>query len=101
MQKVFIYSFEGSFNGKPEYEYTYPKVGDTHKCLLFVSQSNNELDIEKANSEIAYYGFENINNLRGNSFNVDALNTDLYRGFSGFYEEALQEGSSLVFYPNA
>jgi hypothetical protein len=30
---------------------------------------------------------------------VEVLNTEPYRGFSGFYEEALSSGSALVFYP--
>ena len=38
--------------------------------------------------------------MRYGKLQVEVLNTDLYRGFAGFYEGALQNGSTLVFYPN-
>ena len=100
MKKIFVYGFEGFFNGKSEFEYTYPEIGATHNCMLFISQPIDELSFEHASIEIARYGFENINNLRGGSMNIETLNTDTYRGFSAYYEEALQEGSSIVYYPN-
>jgi hypothetical protein len=31
---------------------------------------------------------------------VESLNTDRGKKFAGFYEEAIVEGSSLVYYPN-
>ena len=100
MKTVVIYSFRGRFAGKAEYEYTYPKVGDTHNCLCFISQDNEELEFENAVNESLKYGFTDTENWAGNPLKVEVLNTEGYRRFSGFYEEALNEGSSLVYYPN-
>jgi hypothetical protein len=68
--------------------------------LLFISQDNEELDFENAVNEGRKYGFTDTENWVGNPLQVEVLNTEGYRRFSGFYEEALNEGSSLVYYPN-
>ena len=36
---------------------------------------------------------------RRGALKVEVLTTDMYRGFAGFYEEALRTGSALVYYP--
>lgn len=100
MKTVVLYGFRGRFAVEPEYEYKCPVMGDAHNCLLFIAQDSQELDFEAAIKEGLRYGFSELENLRGNPLIVDVLNTDTYRGFAGFYEEALQEGSSLVYYPS-
>ena len=100
MKVVIIYGFEGLYNGKPEYEYHFPKFNDTHKCMLFISQENEELDFDIAKNEASKFGFIKLRNITGNPLKIEVLNTDLYKGFSVFYEEALKEGSSFVYYPN-
>ena len=100
MNTVFIYGFTGKYNGKPEYDYANPESHAEHKCMLFLSQENNEVSFEAASNEIVKFGFEEITNLSGNQLKVEVLNTEQYKGFTGFYEEALNEGSALVYYPN-
>jgi hypothetical protein len=101
MKTVIIYGFQGRFNGKSEYAYTYPEIGAIHKCMLFVAQQDQGLNFENAIKEGLRYGFSDMENLKGNPLKVEILNTETYRGFSSFYEEAIERGSSLVYYPNS
>ncbi len=100
MKTVLLYGFEGTYTGGNEYDYHHPELNETHKCLLFVSQESSEPNFELAEEEYKKYGFTDVTGLKGKELNVDALNSDSYKGFSGFYEEALNEGSCLVYYPN-
>lgn len=100
MITVVIYGFEGKFNGKSEYDYAFPKIGDIHKCMLFLKQENDELNFDFATSEISKFGFSDLVDLKANAIRVEVLNTDGFKRFAPFYEEALEEGSSLVYYPN-
>ena len=46
------------------------------------------------------YGFAEVEFSGFGPLQVDVLDTPRFKGFAGFYEEALREGSALVFYPN-
>ncbi|MEL0653402.1 hypothetical protein V6257_00015 [Pseudoalteromonas issachenkonii] len=100
MSIVVIYGFEGIFSGEDEYEYSFPKINEKHRCMLFLMQESDELNFEIASIEIGKFGFGKLSNLRGNPLKVEVLNTDSFKGFNCFYEEALNSGSSLVVYPN-
>ena len=99
-KSVLIYSFEGRYTGSPEYDFTEPAVGDTHKCILFLFQNQQSCDFENAKEECRRFGFSEIANLKGKTIAVEGLNTDKARKFIPYYEEAIAEGSSLVWYPN-
>tara|TARA_A200000159_G_scaffold155933_1_gene170280 strand:- start:62 stop:415 length:354 start_codon:yes stop_codon:yes gene_type:complete len=99
MSKVFIYGFTGTFTEKPEYDYAHPDVGATHKCMLFLRQESATTEFLNAENEAKKFGFSSITNLAGNQLQIDVLNTEAYKGFTGYYNEALKEGSSLVYYP--
>jgi hypothetical protein len=101
VKTVLVYGFQGRFHGRSAYEFVYPAVGDTHKCLLFIAQENPGLDFEGAIGEALKFGFVDLQDLRGNPLKVEVLNTSAFSGFAGFYEEALQIGSALVYYPNS
>jgi len=100
MTTVFVYGFRATYSGQSQYDYEAPEVGATHDALLFISQESTNVDFASANNEIAKFGFESVEALRGASLKVESLNSDSYRGFAGFYDEALRNGSSLVYYPN-
>ena len=100
MITVVIYGFEGKFKGKSEYDFNFPEIDDIHKCMLFLKQENDELNFDFATSEITKFGFSDLVDLRGNPIRVEVLNTDGFKRFMPFYEESLEEGSSLVYYPN-
>ena len=99
MSKVFIYGFTGTFTEKPEYDYAHPDVGATHKCMLFLRQESATTEFLNAENEAKKFGFSSITNLAGNQLQIYVLNTEAYKGFTGYYNEALKEGSSLVYYP--
>jgi hypothetical protein len=67
--------------------------------MLFLRQESESGEFESATAECHRYGFEAIENISYGKLDVEVLNTEPYRGFSGFYEEALASGSALVFYP--
>lgn len=100
MTTVAVYGFEGRFDGPSEHEYRHPEVGAVHKCMLFLAQDSGNEAWEMAQSECRKYGFLETWSMSFGLLKTEVLNTDAYRGFAGFYEEALREGSSLVFYPN-
>jgi hypothetical protein len=100
MPTVHVYGFTGKYTGSAEYDYRHPELGATHKCMLFLSQERDESEWDLAGVECRKYGFSEVSFSRAGKLVVDALNTDTYRGFAGFYEEALEQGSALVFYPN-
>ena len=100
MTRIAIYGFSGRYSGPSEYDWEHPRVGATHKCMLFFRQHSEVSEHDAAMSECRKYGFSDVENMRFGMLQIDALNTDLYRGFAGFYEEALRSGSALVYYPN-
>ncbi len=97
--KIFVYGFEGSYSGTSAVEYTYPEKGATHKAMLFLRQESADLDFDLAQEEIVRFGFEKIQSLRGNSLKVESMNDPKMAVFSKHYEEAIESGSSLVWYP--
>lgn len=100
MTIVAIYGFTGRYSGASEYEWNPPEAGATHKCMLFLKQESDVGQFESAVEECRRYGFDAIEDMRYGKLRVEVLNTDLYRGFSVLYEDALADGSALVFYPN-
>jgi hypothetical protein len=100
MTAVVVYGFTGQYSGPSEYDWTHPHVGDTHKCMLFLRQPEDLDAYPDAEIECRRYGFTEIQFSGCGKLQIDVLNTDAYRGFAGFYEEALSHGSALVYYPN-
>jgi hypothetical protein len=99
MSVVVIYGFSAKYGGNPEFEWNHPEVGNVHQCLLFLRQSIDSDEYELALSECRKFGFDDVSFTRRGALKVEVLNTDMYRGFAGFYEEALRTGSALVYYP--
>jgi hypothetical protein len=97
---MMIYGFSGAYSGTAEFDWKAPEVGDRHNCMLFLSQPREEDAFDDALAECARFGMGDIQNLRCGRLRVEVLNTDIYRGFACFYEEALNNGSSLLWYPH-
>ena len=94
-----IYSFSAKYAGNPEFEWHHPEVGNVHKCILFLRQADDTDEYGLALAECRRFGFQDVSFARRGVLKVEVLNTDTYRGFAGFYDEALREGSALVYYP--
>lgn len=101
MTVIYVYGFTGKYTGSPEYDYQHPELGATHNCMLFLRQDEDADQFLLAEAESKKYGFGEFLSVGAGKFVIDVLNTDTYRGFSGFYKEALESGSALVYYPNA
>lgn len=101
MVVIYVYGFTGKYTGRPEYDYSHPELGATHKCMLFLRQDEDSDQFSLAEAESRKYGFGEFTFARAGKLDTDALNTDAFRRFADFYEEALEDGSALVFYPNA
>ncbi|WP_457098137.1 hypothetical protein [Lysobacter sp. P5_B9] len=100
MSVIVIYGFSGQYSGNSEYDWNHPDLGVTHKCILFLRQTADSDEYDRAEAECRRYGFAEIAFSRRGKLQVEVLNTDAFRGFAGFYQEALDQGSALVFYPN-
>jgi len=100
MSPVAIYSFEGRFAGKAEYEYNFPEPGGTHKCMLFLMQDSEEQSWEAAGAECARYGFTDIQPTDFGIMNPAVLEEEAFKGFRVNYDETLALGSSLIYYAN-
>ena len=97
--KVLIYFFEGTYSGASNIDYNHPESGSAHKGILFLRQQSEELDFDFAHEKIAEFGFKDFELRRGSSLTVESLNDPKMQKFSSYYEEALECGSSLVWYP--
>ena len=101
MPTVLVYGFSGEYSGESDYDWAPPEAGVRHNCMLFLRQESSRANERLAHIEIARFGFLDVAISRSGALDVEILSSSTYRGFAGFYEEALREGSALVFYPNA
>jgi len=96
---VILYLCEGKYAGPGALEFNPPQVGAHHKFLLFLRQADPTLSYSDASAEAARFGFAPVNVLNGKQLDVESLNS--MSGFTKHYEEALSQGSSLVWYPQS
>lgn len=96
---VMIYGFSGRYTGNGAFEWDAPSIGARHRAMLFLLQEDERDAFDLALAECIRFGFDEIQDLRCGRMQVDALNSEAYRGFSVFYEEALEAGSALLYYP--
>lgn len=68
--------------------------------MLFLKQESEVDDFAAAAKECGRYDFTDLEHMCCGKLQIDVLNSDLYRGFAGFYEEALTSSSALLYYPN-
>ena len=101
MSTIAVYGFEGRFDGPSEYEYRYPEVGATHRCMLFLAQKSAGEGWDLAQAECAKFGFMETWSMTFGLLKPEVLITDGYQRFAPYYEEALHDGSSLVIYPGS
>lgn len=97
--RIFVYGFEGTYSGSSEIEYSNPEAGATHRAMLFLRQDSESVDFDLALAVINKFGFTKIQSLRGNQLKVESMSDPKMAVFPKYYEEALETGSSLVWYP--
>jgi hypothetical protein len=99
MKFVYLYSGTARFTGSGSFEWSSPRVGDTHKFILFNAQDVDERLDSSAVGELKDYGFDEIIIGNGKPIAVDSLNDPQMQVFHAHYEGALSNGSSLAWYP--
>lgn len=99
MKIVYLYSGTGKFAGTGSFEWNSPRLGDTHKFMLFMTQDIDERHDIAAIEELRAYGFIEIAIGAGRPMAVDSLNDPRMHVFQTHYEGALSNGSSLAWYP--
>jgi hypothetical protein len=96
---VFLYPGEGTYSATGFFEWNCPAEGSRHKLILFLAQESTEADQKIAFNEISKHGFVDIQLGEGRPIAVEAMNEPHMQVFSRYYEGALSEGSSIVWYP--
>jgi hypothetical protein len=96
---VYVYSGSGTFTGASAFAWNSPKVGMSHRFILFLTQEQDVDHPEAALRELSDFGFANLQLSPGKPLAIESLNLVEMRKFHSHYEGALAEGSSLVWYP--
>ena len=99
MPTVFVYLAEATYRGPSEFDWPNPQIGARHKLLLFLAQASNAPSEAEASRELSRFGFAQTRIEPGKQISVESLNAGTMRGLHKHYEEALAEGSSVVWYP--
>ena len=99
-QTVMLYACKATFVGEGELPYeSPPEIGSSHKCILFVRQADNEVDAQKAASLLTQYGWSSVVVTKAAAIQPESLNDPSMQVFQRHYEECLEQGDSLVWYP--
>lgn len=100
MTTIYLYGGEGKYTGAEEKLWHSPDLGSTHKFICFIAQNLDASQEDNAKREIAKLGFtERVG--EGKPIHVEALNQPQMQDFQKHYEGALEEGFSLVWYPQS
>ena len=99
MLTVYLYQGEGTFTGKRGFDWNSPELGDRHKFILFLAQESCKAEQERAWEKVSEYGFDEVELGEGKPILVESMNEPQMRVFGQYYEGAIDEGDSLVWYP--
>jgi len=99
MTTIVLYGGEGAFAEGGAYEWEGPEAGSTRRFILFLAQDDAVSHEELALGELKRYGFHDARIVAGKPIAVEALNTPSMQAFRRHYEGAIEEGSSIVWYP--
>ncbi|MDB5781778.1 hypothetical protein [Caballeronia mineralivorans] len=99
MKSVYLYIGTGKYAGTGSFEWHSPRVGDTHKFILFAAQDLDERLDSPAIEELKEYGFADIIIGEGKPISVESLNDPQMKVFQSHYEGALADGFALAWYP--
>lgn len=99
MTRIYLYGAEGTYGGSCHFEWQAPPLGGRHKLILFLAQAEDSTQAERAESELARFGFVDLQVGAGRAMDVEALNDTRMNVFKKHYEGALAEGCSIAWYP--
>jgi hypothetical protein len=99
VKRVYLYGGSGKFSGTNTFAWNSPSIGATHKLILFLAQDVDAPQQELALGELSDLGFCEIQIRTGKAIDVEALNEPQMQAFQRYYEGAMADGSSIVWYP--
>jgi len=97
---VYVYLGDATYTGECEFEWHSPEIGARHKLMLFLAQAAAEPQQTLATQELGRFGFAQAVLAPGKAILVESLNASTMQAFQKHYEEALDAGSSIVWYPD-
>jgi hypothetical protein len=97
---IYVYLGEATYTGDRAFEWQSPEVGARHKLMLFLAQVADEPQQSVAARELGRFGFAQAELAPGKAIHVESLNAPKMQVFQRHYEEALEAGSSIVWYPD-
>lgn len=87
------------YAGTASFDWTSPTLGNMHRFILLLAQSDSVPNHDAAEGEVESFGFFEIALGEGLKIDIESLNGPNMGAFRGHYEGAFTEGSSLVWYP--
>ena len=97
---VMLYQCEATFTGETSVTYAaYPALDSIHRCILFVRQMDNQADMKRAAETLAEWGWSDVVVKSTGAIQAESLNQPSMQIFRQHYEECLEQGDSLVWYP--
>lgn len=99
MKTVILYPGSARFAGSASFDWASPRLGSTHRFILFLAQDGSVPDHDAAKGEVESFGFSDVALGEGRRVDVETLNDPNMAAFRRHYEGAFAEGSSLVWYP--
>lgn len=99
MSSVYIYPGHGTFAGS-QFEWNCPPLASKHEFMLFVRQDVDKPAAHVALDAIGRYGFRQVKlTQQGKAIAAEALNDPKLAHFRQYYEDALDKGFALAWYP--
>jgi len=97
---VMLYKCEATFTGETSVAYAaYPALNSVHGCILFISQADDQVDTNRATKTLAEWGWSDVVVKSAKPIQAESLNQPSMHVFRQHYEECLEQGDSLVWYP--
>jgi hypothetical protein len=98
-QTVMLYKGEATFTGETSFAYAEPpSLNSVHKCILFVPQSDDKEDVNRAVETFAQHDWTKVVIASTGRLQLESLNQPSIHVFQQHYEECLDRGDSLVWY---
>jgi hypothetical protein len=99
MPVVYIYPANGRFAGS-DFEWNCPPLATQHDFMLFMRQDADLPAPAAALAAIDRFGFKQVKMIaEGRAISVESLNDPKLSAFRQNYEDALDKGFSLAWYP--
>jgi hypothetical protein len=97
---IMLYKCEAAFTGRTSAPYgAYPTLNSVHGCILFLRQADGQADADHAIEILAQWGWTNVVIKAAKPIQAESLNDPSMHVFRKYYEECLEHGDSLVWYP--